>query len=142
MSSNSNDQLLIGLEKAMPLWLDELRAAHPLERGNRAKAWAKEAQQEAATGRIARGPGGRTRGATARVFNLLSRGLAAISLQPGGVTVFGRTWCARHHPTGIARFPGERDSGCEYCVTGQRVYEGLPPRRDFVNTLLALRDAL
>lgn len=138
MSSNVNDRLLVGLEAAMPLWLDELKTLPTMERGRRARRWADEAAREVATGRIRRGPNGRQRGGTAHVFNLLARGLAAISLQPGGITVFGRTWCARHHPTGLARFPGERDTGCELCVTGQRVYEGLPPRRTFVDTLRTL----
>lgn len=141
MSSNSIDSLHKALEQAMPIWLAELKELHALDRGSRARRWANEAVREINSGRI-HADRARDRGATARLFNVLSRGLAAISLQPGGVTVFGRTWCARHYPHGLQRRPGEWDNGCELCVTGQRVYEGLPPRRQFVKTLEALAGAL
>lgn len=136
MSIDSNTKLLMQLERAMPIWLGELKGLHPLERGKRARSWTSEASREVNANRL------KGRGVQLRAFNLLSRGLAAISLQPGGVTVFGRMWCARHHPVGRAMAPGERERMCDDCVTGQRVYEGLPPRDEFVGTLRALGDLL
>lgn len=150
MSINSNDRALTDaklaemLAGAVPIYLNELKAMHPLERGGRARSWCTDATREV----IAKGPQlksrTRERGATARVFNLLARGLAAISLQPDGIMVFGRIWCARHHPTGRILEPIERDRerGCGYCVTGQKMYEQLPPRQDFRDALRALGDAL
>lgn len=36
----------------------------------------------------------------AATFNSLARAIAALSYSPGGVTVFGITWCAVHAPYG------------------------------------------
>lgn len=149
MSSNSNERVLDDtklaemLAGAVPLYLAELKREHPLTRGGRARAWTTDARREVATkGATALKLRTRERGSTARLFNLLARGLAAISLQPGGIAVFGRMWCARHFPSGMITAPGNREVGCPECVTGLKVYEGLPPRQIFRETLRALGDAL
>lgn len=95
--------LLDALAIAVPLEVAEMAQLDPQERINRARElWAqfqpRSAKQEDAemarfTGGAALTYGGK---GAAGEFAILAKVLAAMALQPGGVTAFGAHWCVEH----------------------------------------------
>lgn len=66
------------------------------------------------------------RGETAKAFNALAQGVAALACHQGGVKVFGLLWCAEHHPGGkvtdeyvcarcVDQYP-DAPKGCTCCT--------------------------
>jgi hypothetical protein len=93
------------LDVAVPLEMAHLATLHPDDRGDVMAAWAAGAvdlivnsdasllypiKVHAATERHCAEPG------TAATFAALAKGIAAGAYVPGGITAFGRHWCADH----------------------------------------------
>lgn len=92
----ANAPLVIGLEAAVPLLILELARLDPALRDQTRVWWAADAANEVASRGDALQYGSKKPGEAAKVFTSLAKGLAAGAYQPGGVTVFGRHWCADH----------------------------------------------
>lgn len=95
MSSAKADRALLiaTLQIAVPLAIDEMRD------------WSQEARlaKAAEYGQVIASENGtdilflsRKKGETAKAFNALSRALAALAYQPGGVTFMGQHWYVNH----------------------------------------------
>jgi len=92
----SHPVLVETLRLAVPLRLAELLALRDDERERVALEWASDGARLVAERGDALQFGSKRRGEAARVFDALARGLAALALQPGGVTAFGVHWCVDH----------------------------------------------
>lgn len=105
MSDRAEWLLAAHLDVAVPLEMAHLATLHPADRGDVMAAWAAGAvdlivnsdasllfpiKAHPATDRHVAEPG------TAATFSALAKGLAAGAYVPGGVTAFGRHWCANH----------------------------------------------
>lgn len=82
------DALAITLELAVPLWIDRLRGRTPDQLVAIASRCATVVSSEGDNLMFR----AHKRGATARVFNHLAEGLAALAYAPGGVTFAGKHW--------------------------------------------------
>lgn len=86
------DVLRLCLSAAVPLYIAELRAMSEVERARTAAIWARDAVDPLASGgdrilhRVRDYP---EEPGTAKTFNCLARGIAALAQRPGGVEAFG-----------------------------------------------------
>ncbi len=94
------------LQAAIPMWIERLRV-QPWET---VQARAHEASTIVASqGDIIQFKS-KEKGATARAFNALAEGLAALSFCPGGVKFLGDHWIAEH-PEGVRQHEGASRNG-------------------------------
>lgn len=88
--------LLESLRAAVPVWREEFAHMH----SDQLRDYINQHKRGDILNVCARGDilmyGGGGKGEAAEVFNSLARGLAALSLQPGGVTFAGMHWCQNH----------------------------------------------
>jgi len=87
-----NPALVLTLEVAVPLRISELASMPAEQRHAVCSRWAAEAVDEIASKGDVLQYGGK-RGEAATVFNHLASALAALAVQPGGVTFAGMSWC-------------------------------------------------
>jgi hypothetical protein len=84
--------LAAALDAALLLWMERLRTVPPEQRQARAADLpdASASNGDRVLHRF------RARGGSAAASNALAEALAPGALRPGGVTAFGRRWCAGH----------------------------------------------
>jgi hypothetical protein len=92
--------LVVTLQLAVPLWIAEAHTRTGETRVDLLRAWREDASEVVAHRGDALMFTTKKRGDTAKAFNSLARGIAALACHRGGVTVFGYTWCAEHAPGG------------------------------------------
>lgn len=92
--------ITIVLQVSVPLWIHEAAQVRPTARARVLDNWRRQAADEVASRGDILQYRGATRGETARVFNVIAKGMAALAVQPGGFRFFGLMWCARHSPGG------------------------------------------
>lgn len=83
--------LMLSLEAAVPLWIEEFRGLTFEER----EKIAHEASDIIASKGDVLQFRAKKKGETAKAFNALARGLAVLAYAPGGVTFNGRKWEAK-----------------------------------------------
>ena len=109
----TRDQLLVAsLQAAVPMWIAEAERLPAVARDALLQEWRADAAEVVPAEGDNVNFGGHKHGETAKAFNSLARGLAAISHAPGGVRVFGLLWCAAHTPGGV---PADRGLYCAGC---------------------------
>lgn len=84
--------LLMSLEAAVPLWIEDAKRL-PWKRVQERAAEC--AQTIGEKGDVLQFGGGK-KGEAARAFNALAEGLAYLSFSPGGVKFMGRHWESKH----------------------------------------------
>lgn len=89
-----DENLVSGLQVAVPLRIQEIRGWTDRQRANEA-AWALELMRAGSGGDVLLYGG--TDGQPGRAFAALVRGLAALAFVEGGVTVAGLHWCTEEH---------------------------------------------
>ncbi len=120
------------LAAAVPLRLAELDALAGETREAAIRAWREDAlEQIPAHGDIILYPA-KKRGESAAAFNSLTRGLAVMARNPGGVEFVGHVWCAMHSRFGVTGgYP------CTACLAAERPAEW--PRHDAPDIATPLR---
>jgi hypothetical protein len=87
-----NDMLVITLQIAVPLWIDEVAKLTDDERLTAARGCGRMIAEHG-DDILYRSP---RKGKSAEAFNALARGLACAAYQPGGVWFMGTHFCVDH----------------------------------------------
>jgi hypothetical protein len=100
VTAHHSDLLVTTLCVAVPMWIARADDWGPERRPDRLACWRAEALAATSEHGDVILYTGKQRGETARAFNALARGIAAMACHRGGVVVFGLVWCAEHSPGG------------------------------------------
>lgn len=91
----SDDVLLLALQVAVPLRMAELSRMTPYQRAGAIAVWREHGEEVVAyEGDHLLVAHPQARGDSAKAFNRMARGLAAMAYAPGGVSFAGLHWCA------------------------------------------------
>lgn len=108
----ADDLLVEMLGQAVPMLIEHLQQMPADARHKQILAWREGAAREIAeTGDGLRF--GAKSGQPAKAFSVLARGVAVLACCPGGVSVFGRHWCADHGLCEQAQVQADRLPGLE-----------------------------
>ena len=100
MTPPSLDLFVMTLQVVVPLRLAELEALDPRRRKIAFENWRRQGVDAiTAQGDILQ-YGSKRRGEVAKAFNAAALGITVGSTVPGGITICGVVFCARHHPGG------------------------------------------